>query len=53
MRNAMAKTIFNDVGSAGAVLREHFGMSFDSLGNAYASRTSLNFSLLTKQFLQY
>ena len=49
----MAKTIFNDVGTAGVVLREHFGMSFDGWGNAYADRAPVDFSSLIKQLTLY
>jgi len=53
MRNAMAKTSFNDVGNSGTVLRELFGVSFDYFGNAYSDRRhSVDFNLLKDQLVK-
>jgi len=53
MRNAIAKTISNDVGNSGAVMRELFGVNYDSYGNVYTNNKSpVNYSLLIKQFTE-
>ena len=53
MRNAAAKTFYNDVGNSGIVLRELFGVSIDSWGNAYATpRNSVNYQSLIQQLQQ-
>ena len=53
MRNAAAKTFYNDVGNSGTVLRELFGMSFDHWGNAYATpRNTVDYKSLIQQLQQ-